>query len=537
MNNWLLSATSVTLAWLLAGCNPTTLQTAAVDGIVYCAEGSPEIFNPQLVTSGTTIDAISQHLYDRLLDIDPISGRLVPALASQWSVSADGLTYRFTLRNSVAFHQTTYFTPSRFLTAQDVEFTFNRILDKSNPFHFVATEYPYFDSVGWQSLVARVSAVDAEHVEFILNQPDSSFLSTLATDFAAILSAEYAQQLQAIKRETQLDELPIGTGPFKFREYQKDVLIRYYQHEHYWRKRVIPKQLVIDIVPDNTKRLAKLLTHECDVAPIPRMAELSMLSHSQDFHIDEQTAMNVGYWAFNTQKPPFNDNRVRLALAHAVNRQNILQAVYFGQAVAAQSVLPPTSWAYNNTVQAPVYDPEKAKELLAAAGYPKGFSMDIWAMPVQRNYNPNAQKMAELIQADLAQVGVRARIISYEWNTFRRKLKEFEHDSVLIGWSADNADPDNFFRPLFSCAAAQSGSNRANWCDPKFDQFISHAVLTTDIEQRRSFYLAAQHYLIEQMPLLPIAHSKRFLVHGQNIVGIETNPYGGINFTYAEKRP
>ena len=361
MKNWLLGATSIAFAGLLAGCNPPELSSTTVDGIVYCAEGSPEVFNPQLVTSGTTIDAISQHLYDRLIDIDPASGRLVPSLASQWTVSDDGLTYRFTLRNSVAFHHTSYFKPSRFLNATDVEFTFNRVLDKSNPFHFVATEYPYFASVGWQSLVAKVTAVDPEHVEFVLNQPDSSFLSTLATDFSAILSAEYAQQLQQQKQEPKLDELPVGTGPFKFREYQKDVLIRYYQHEDYWRKAVKPQQLVIDIVPDNTKRLAKLLTHECDVAPIPRMAELSMLSHSTDFHIDEQTAMNVGYWAFNTQKPPFNDSRVRRALAHAINRQNILQAVYFGQAVAAQSVLPPNSWAYNDKVQAPAYDPETAK--------------------------------------------------------------------------------------------------------------------------------------------------------------------------------
>lgn len=528
--------TTSLLVMLLAGCQPA-INAAPAAGLVYCAEGSPETFNPQLVTSGTTIDAISQQLYDRLLDIDGKNGELIPALATQWSISADGLTYVFTLRSDVSFHHTHYFQPTRHLTATDVEFTFNRILDTRNPFHYTATEYPYFDSVGWRNLVAEVKAIDDTHVQFVLNQPDSSFMSTLATDFAAILSAEYATRLLASHKELDLDERPIGTGPFKFQEYQKDVLIRYYKHDSYWRTAVKPQQLVIDIVPDNTKRLAKLLTHECDVAPIPRMAELQMLSHSRDFAIDEKTAMNVGYWAFNTKKPPFNDNRVRRALAHAINRQHILQAVYFGQAVTAESVLPPTSWAYNANAKSAEYDVERAKKLLADAGYPKGFSMDIWAMPVQRNYNPNAQKMAELIQADLAAIGIRARIVTYEWNTFRRKLKEFEHDSVLIGWSADNADPDNFFRPLFSCSAATSGSNRANWCDPVFDQFISQAVLTTDVAQRRSYYVAAQSYLTEQMPLVPIAHSKRFLVRGHNIQGVETNPYGGINFSNTEKQP
>ena len=154
--------------------------------------------------------------------------------------------------------------------------------------------------------------------------------------------------------------------------------------------------------------------------------------------------------------------------------------------------------------------------------------MTIWAMPVQRLYNPNALKMAELIQADLAQIGVNATIVSYEWNTFRRKLTEGEHDSVLIGWAADNADPDNFFRPLLSCAALESGSNRAQWCDPVFDRILNQALLTDDQLQRRSFYLAAQQYLQTEMPLVALAHSQRIQAINSQIEGVTINPYGGI---------
>lgn len=536
MNTWLSRLTTVTALTILTACSPVD-EPAPVQGLVYCTEGSPESFNPQMVTSGTTIDSISQQVYDRLLDISPQTGDLVPALAQAWTVSEDGLRYRFKLRPGVHFHTTAFFSPTREFSATDVVFTFKRVLDQDHPYHFVAPEYPYFDSVDWADLVAQVQALADDEVEFILKHPDSSFLSTLATDFAAILSQEYAQQLLQQQNPEQLDELPIGTGPFVFREYQKDVLIRYYANNLYWKGPPQQQQLVIDIVPDNTKRLAKLLTHECDVAPIPRMAELNLLKSRADFSIDEKTAMNIGYWAFNTQKPPFSDVKVRQALAHAVNRQNILQAVYFGHAVLANSVLPPNSWAFVDDLNQPEYNPDLAKSLLVEAGYPKGFSMDIWAMPVQRNYNPNAQKMAELIQADLARIGIRARIVSYEWNTFRRKLKNFEHDSVLIGWSADNADPDNFLRPLFSCAAAASGSNRANWCDSHFDDLLAQAVLTTEPSQRHRYYREAQEYLLSQMPLLPLAHSKRFLVRGDRIHGIETNPYGGINFVQAEKRP
>lgn len=523
------------LSLALIACTPPE-QPASVHGLIYCAEGSPESFNPQLVTSGTTIDAVSQHLYDRLLDIDPADGSLRPALAADWQVSSDGLRYRFQLRKDVAFHQTNYFTPTRLFNALDVLFTFERVLSTQHPFHYVATEYPYFDSVDWRQLVDEINVLSANEVEFVLSKPDSSFLSTLATDFAAILSAEYGQQLINNGQLAQIDTLPVGTGPFYFRHYQKDVYIRYYRHPNYWRQQVHLPQLLIDIVPDNTKRLAKILTKECDVAPIPRLAELSLLSNNPNFIVDELTSMNVGYWAFNTSKAPFNQVKVRQALAYAINKQNILQAVYFGQAQAADSLIPPTSWAYHTSKTTQRYDPVIAKQLLTEAGFEKGFKMEIWAMPVQRLYNPNAQKMAELMQADLARIGITAQIVSYEWNTFRRKLRQGAHDSVLIGWSADSPDPDNFLRPLLSCAAAVSGSNRANWCDPYFDDLLAKAVQTADQPARRELYFMAQQYQAEQMPLLPIAHSKRFQVRNHHVVGVTMNPYGGVSFAGAIKR-
>jgi len=520
---------------LLTACQPQLPETVR-SGLVYCSEGSPESFNPQLVTSGTTIDAISQQLYNRLLDIDPNTGELIPALAQSWQVSADGKSYLFTLHEGVQFHKTEYFTPSRPLTAEDVVFTFNRIMQPEHPFHHLGgANYPFFQSVDWAGLVNSVTAESANSVRFELSRPDSSFLSNLATDFAAILSAEYGQKLLESGDLARMDSHPVGTGPFRFKEYQKDVLIRYYRHRNYWRELAKPEQLVFDIVPNNARRMAKLFTHECDVVAFPRGAELGLISKRTDVDVQESTSMNIGFWAFNTAKAPFDNVKVRQALAFAINREAILQAVYFNHATAATSVLPPTSWAYNPDLKAQQYDPQQAKALLAEAGYPDGFSMDIWAMPVQRLYNPNALKTAELMQADLAQVGIKASIVSYEWNSFRRKLRAYEHDSVLIGWSADNADPDNFFRPLLSCSAAQTGTNRANWCDANFDRLISQALLTADQKQRRSYYMAAQQYLAEQMPLMSIAHSQRFQAISSEIKGVRINPYGGIALATATK--
>ncbi len=252
--------------------------------------------------------------------------------------------------------------------------------------------------------------------------------------------------------------------------------------------------------------------------------------------VTNEVSPNVSFWAFNTQKEPFDDPLVRQALSHAINREAIIQTIYYGNAELAQSILPPTSWAYDDRGIQYQYDPEKARRLLQEAGH-SSLDITIWAMPVQRVYNPNARRMAELMQSDLAQIGVSARIVSYEWNTFRRRLSRGEHDTVLIGWYADNADPDNFFRPLLSCAAVATGGNRANWCHTGFDQLLYSAIATTNPEERKALYRSAQHLLNQQQPLLPIAHSKRFQAQQKSISGVELPPYGGINFRLATKKP
>lgn len=183
-------------------------------------------------------------------------------------------------------------------------------------------------------------------------------------------------------------------------------------------------------------------------------------------------------------------------------------------------MLPETSWAYSAELNLSLRS-AKAIELLQQAGYPNGFSMNIWAMPVQRAYNPNAQRMSELMQADLARIGVQADIISYEWNTFRQRLARGEHDSVLIGWVADNADPDNFFRPILSCAATRSGNNRTQWCDPEFDQLLVEAITETEPQQRKQLYQQIENYVMQQAPLVPIANSLRFQAHRADIQGVE----------------
>ncbi|GFD83152.1 ABC transporter substrate-binding protein [Tenacibaculum sp. KUL118] len=561
-------------ALLVASCAKQNKQAFYNTGIIYCSESNPVTFNPQLDTSSTTSDASSHQLYDRLLDFDPESGRIVPSLASSWLVTDDGLTYAFQLRKDVWFHTTKYFTPSRNFNADDVIFSIDRWRLTSHPYHYISGgRYPYFESIGLAQNIAAVERINGYRVEITLKRRDSSFLANLATDFAVILSEEYATQLSQAGTPSKIDELPIGTGPFKFESYRKDHFIKYRRHDNYWRsslstaeddtappdnnresevrvddpsqafgnntpndgEQTTVEQLIFDITPRSSLRLAKLMTGECDTTAFPAQTELEVIRAKDDLILAEKPGLNIGFWAFNTQRPPFDNPDVRRALAAAIDKNTLLEAVYFDSAIRAKTLLPAASWAFQNDADDTAYNPVLARKLLADAGIETGFSMTIWAMPVERAYNPNATKMAELIQRYLRDVGVEATIVSYDWTTFRRHLREGLHDSVLIGWSADNGDPDNFYRPLLSCGAIPSGTNRAMWCNQDYDRLINDALETDDIEARKAIYRQVNRLLYERLPLVPIAHAYRYQAYRAELEGIKINPFGGVRFGGVEK--
>ena len=520
----------------IPGCGKFDVNKLAEAGIIYCSEGNPNGFNPQLDTSGTTSDASSHQIYDRLLNFDPLTGEIIPALASSWLVSRDGLTYTFQLRRQVSFHTTGYFTPGRNFNADDVMFSINRWRLPKHPYHYVGGgKYPYFASLGLKEKIHSVKRINGYRVELKLNSPDSSFLANLATDFAVILSEEYANNLIKQGKLQNIDNYPIGTGPFKFDSYKKDRFIRYKKHEHYWRHNTAPEQLIFDITPSSSLRLAKLITGECDAIAYPSQSELDVVREREKLTLEEKPGLNVGFWAFNSSKPPFDNPKVRRALSLAIDKNTLLETVYFDSATSAKGLLPESSWAYQPDLVDSTYNPVMARRLLIESGINEGFSMDIWAMPVERAYNPNARKMAVLIQRYLSEVGITANIVSYEWSTFRQRLTEGFHDSVLIGWNADNGDPDNFYRPLLTCAAIESGTNRAMWCNPKYDELVNQAVLYPDVEVRKKFYFLANRLIAEQVPLVPIAHAFRFRAHRAELKGLVINPFGAIRFGDVKK--
>ncbi len=522
---------------LLSSCDVLVKPETTQDGIIYCSEGSPSSFNPQLNTSGTTVDASSHQIYDRLLDFDPLTGDIIPALATSWAVSKDGLTYTFQLRKKVHFHETKSFRPTRTFNADDVLFSFDRWRLENHPYHNISGgNYPYTDSLGLNKLIKDIRRVNGYRVEITLRRRESSFLANLATDFAVILSAEYADKLVSRNQMALIDHKPVGTGPYNLSDFYQDQYIRYTKHDKHWRQQDLAKKLIFDITPSSSLRLAKLLTAECDVIALPAHSELEVVRQQEELTLDEKPGLNIGFWAFNTSKPPFDNPRVRKALTMAIDRNALIEAIYFDGAISARNIVPPTSWAYQSDVKIISYNPIAAKKILREEGIEEGFSMSLWAMPIERPYNPNAIKMAELIQAYLSQVGIQTNIVSYEWTVFRNYLTQGLHDSVLIGWSADNGDPDNFYRPLLSCEAIKSGTNRAMWCSPEYDEFINQALQFEDIQERNYFYGKANEYLAENLPVVPIAHASRYQAYRKKVKGLVINPYGGIKFGGVKKR-
>ena len=498
--------------------------------LVYCSEGSPEGFDPALYTSGTTFDATSRQIYNRLVEFERGTTNIVPALAESWEVSDDGLVYTFHLRKGVKFHTTKGFTPTRDFNADDVLYSFNRQLQKDHPYYNVSGgAYEYFNGMDMPNLLKSVTKTDDYTVRFTLNVPEAPMISNLGMDFASILSAEYADRMLIAGNAEKVDLDPVGTGPFQLVAYQKDAFIRYKAHPDYWAGKAAIDKLVFAITPDPAVRYAKLKAGECHVMTYPNPADLDAMAKDPDINLLRQEGLNVGYLAFNTEKKPFDDKRVRQALNYAINKQAIIDAIYLGAGKAAKNPIPPTIWSYNDDVKDYPYDPEKAKALLAEAGLAGGFETDIWAMPVQRPYNPNARRMAEMMQADFAKVGVKAKIVTFEWGEYLKRSKAGEHEMILLGWTGDNGDPDNFMYVLLGCAAA-TGTNRARWCYKPFDDLLVQAKQSSDIAKRTALYKKAQLIFKEEAPWFTIAHSVVFKPVRKEVVDFLIDPFGGMMF-------
>ncbi|WLG45811.1 ABC transporter substrate-binding protein [Pseudomonas sp. FP1740] len=511
----------------------------AASNLVFCSEGSPAGFDPGQYTTGTDFDASAETMFNRLTQFERGGTAVIPGLATKWDISDDGLTYTFHLREGVKFHTTPYFKPTREFNADDVLFTFNRMINKDDPFRKAyPTEFPYFTDMGMDTNITKIDKVDDHTVKFTLKDVDAAFIQNMAMSFASIQSAEYAAQLLKEGKAADINQKPIGTGPFVFKSYQKDSNIRYTGNKDYWKPDDVKiDNLIFAITTDPSVRIQKLKKNECQITLFPRPADLKALKEDKALKMPEQAGFNLGYIAYNVmdkvkgsnEPNPLADLRVRQALDMAVNKPQIIDSVYQGAGQLAVNAMPPTQWSYDTTIKDAKYDPEKAKQLLKEAGVKEGTEIVLWAMPVQRPYNPNAKLMAEMLQSDWKKIGLNVKITSYEWGEYIKRSKGGENQAMIIGWSGDNGDPDNWLNVLFGCDSL-SGNNFSKWCDKKFDGLVKEAKRTTDQAKRTELYKQAQHVLKDAVPMTPIAHSTVFQPMRADVQDFKISPFGLNSF-------
>ena len=501
--------------------------------LVYCADASPEGFDPALWDSASTSNVTTQ-IFQGLVGYQRGGAELVPELATAWAVSKDARTFSFTLRQGVKFHTTPYFKPTRSFSADDVIFSFTRLVDPKLPFNlaFPAT-FVYPQSLGLAAMIAGIDRVSDHEVRFRLHRPNVNFLSYFAASFAAVHSAEYAAQLLAQGRASAINNQPVGTGPYRFKNYRKDDVLRMQPHPDYWRGVQATPALVYVISREASVRVQKLARGECHVASPIRDVDISALSGHPQVLILKIQALNISYLSFNMKKPPVNQREVREALDIAIDRNALFKVLFpRGDALQAVSAFPPAVPGFNKALKNE-HNPERAKQLLAAAGYAGGFEIDLWALPISRPTNPNGQLMAQMIQADWARLGVKARIVTYEWGEYLKRANSGEHHVYMSGWSSDIAAADEFLTPNLTCAASRGG---IKFCNTEFDALVDGARAETDEAKRLLMFEKAQLIFKRERPWMPMAHSSVYIPVRRDVTGFVMSPNGSVDFEGVVRR-
>ena len=515
MRALLAAALALAAAAPLAGCK----REIASSSIVYARGADSESLDPQGVDDGESAKVI-ENIFDGLVEFGPGSTEIVPDLAEKWEAAEGGLAWTFHLREGVKFHDG---TP---LDADAVVFTYRRFLDEKGP--AVPPKVPYRSF--YSDPIAAVEAKDARTVVFRLKRPYAPFLSNLAMFCAGIVSPE------AVKKHggEGFARNPVGTGPFRFVSWnfgEKKITLA--RNESYWRGPPPAEKVVFVTIPDNNARISALRAGNCNWMDGLNAEDLDACRKDPTLKVWTGPAPNVGYLAMNTLRKPFDDARVRRAVSLAVDRKKIVDALYFGTGIPAVHPMPPGMLGYDESARIPAPAREKAKALLAEAGFPQGFDTVLYAMSNPRPYFPSPQKIAQVIKSDLEAIGIRASIDTVgDWPLYREAVQNAKHPMCLLGWTGDNGDPDNFLYTFFSEESAKVGKGALStsfWVDPAMQELLAKGQVEIDPAKRAAIYREALALVQREVPMVPISHMEQVFVSKSGFEGFHVQPTGDVN--------
>lgn len=463
---------------------------------------------------------VIENIFDGLVRYRDDSTLIEPALASSWSISHDGLAYTFTLRRGVTFHDGTPFN------AEAARFSLLRKVDPTHPYFKAA--HGKMDTT--LRAVKNVEAVDEHTLRVTLKAPHATLLDELARHSSYIVSPAAVKSLGE-----RFEERPVGTGPFRFESWFKGERIVLRANPAYFGGAPKIDRVVFRVVPDGHVRLLELKAgaiHALDaLAPEDRDEVLRM----RGLVLEAKPGMNVGYLAMNGDRAPLDNPKVRQAIAHAVNTRALIKLAFMGMASPATTPLPPTMWGHNPRIKPYAFDPAKARALLRQAGLPRGFETTLWVMPVSRPYMPQPEKIARVIQENLAAVGIRARLVTQDWSTYLAKAYAGEHDLCLLGW-VSSADPSDILEHLFDLenAVKPHATNISFFRDKAVHTLLHQAGRETDPKLRLEAFARVQEIIRDQAPMLPLAHAYQTLARSAKVTGIVNHQTGVIRFARAE---
>lgn len=464
--------------------------------------------------------SIIKSMFDGLMDYEPGRTELRPQLAERFEVSEDGLTYTFYLRRGVKFHN------GREVVASDVKYSLERVLNPATQspglgFYLVIEGAEDFAD-GRASEVTGIRVLDDYTVQFKLSRPDAAFLHVLALNFAHVVPREEVERYGA-----DFGHNPVGSGGFKLKEWvlgQRLVLERH--TEYFQPDRPYLDEIIFEFGLEPNVALLRLQRGEVDILGdgIPPARFVQVMENprwSQLVEIGDQ--LQTGYVTMNTRIPPFDDVRVRQALNMAINKERIVRIIN-NRAEPANQILPPLMPGYNFEYEGYPYDPQRAKELLAEAGYPNGFSTVLYAM----NVDPNP-RIAQSIQQDLAAIGVQVELRTLAQSTvIEAGGTEGQAPMIWSGgmaWIADYPDPNIFYWPILACASAIPGGwNWAWYCNEEIEARAAQAdtlVLPEQQEERAALWREIYTDIMAEAPWIPIFHEMRYTMHSDRVDGAE----------------
>lgn len=516
---WLLSLFFVlTLSLILSACSEDKKDDKTTDTtdekkpqvLVFGRGGDSVSLDPAIVTDGESFK-VTENIFETLLEFGPQDTTIQPGLAKKWDISEDGLKYTFYLQEGVKFHDGTDFN------AEAVVKNFERWKGGAEE------QFYYFHSMfkaNGEDIIKSIEAKDTYTVEFTLTRPLAPFLKNLAMSSFGIASPSALE-----KYGDKFGENPVGTGPFKFVIWKRNDSITLEKNADYWQEGY-PKldQIIFRSIPDNSARLNALISGDIDLADDINPSDAILIERNANLQLIERPSMNIGYLALTNTRKPFDNKLIRQAVNYAINKQAIVDAFFEGKAQVAKNPMPPSISGYNDEIQDYPYDPEKAKALLKEAGY-DGTPIELWAMPVPRPYMPDGQKVAEAIQKNLEDVGIKSEIKTVEWATYLEMAKDGKFDAFLLGWTGDNGDADNFIYTLLDKDNIGS-NNYAYYSNDEVHDLLIAAQTETNEEKRNELYKKAQEIIKEDAPWVPLVHSTPLLAAKKEVTDYLPHPTG-----------